>query len=795
MAKNLTVPVEKLTNLCPLSIFDFETTDELPSSKEIIGQERAMKALKFGLSVKKKGYNIFVSGITGTGRNSYSYSIANEFANKKKIPDDWCYVYNFKKPENPKAIKLKSGEGKLFKRRVEKVLSLLKADIPKALTSKEYENRKNIIYHQYEKKFEEIIDKLNDIARDYNFVFKQTESGLVSIPLINNRPMTEDELNQLTDEDIAVLKENSSKLSAESYDMFKEIRKIEDELKNNVRKLREETVLKAIELYITPIIKDFKGNKDIEDYLHEMERDIIENIDEFLEKENTNSKLNIILGKTNGNEDFFKRYEINLFIDNSDKEGAPVIRETNPNYYNLLGKIEYVNELGVLKTDHTRIKPGAVHEANGGYLIIQAKDILTSPYAWEGLKRALISEEVKIENISKGSIVAETIRPEPIPIDIKVIIIGDYNTYQLLYNFDDDFKKLFRIRADFDIEMDRNEENIKKLSSFIASHCQDEGLRNFDKTAVAKIVEYSSRLAENQNKLTARFNEIVEILYEADEWAECLNDDIITEKHVQKAIDEKIYRNNKYEEKLQELIKEGILLIDTNGWEIGQINGLAVMDSGQYTFGRPNKITVSTFVGKDGIINIEREVEKSGNIHDKGVLILSGYLGSKYAKEKPLSLSASITFEQSYNMIDGDSASSTELYALLSSLSELPINQAIAVTGSVNQKGVIQPIGGVNEKIEGYYKICKIKGFKGGEGVIIPHQNIDNLMLSNEVIGAVKEGKFTIYAVKTVDEGIEILTGVPAGKRDEKGRYPIGTLNYFVQNKLDKYANINKEYE
>ncbi|KGG80251.1 ATP-dependent protease [Caloranaerobacter azorensis H53214] len=794
MRKDLVVPVEILKNSCDISIFQFETTEEIPPIKEIIGQKRATKALKFGLSVKKKGYNIFVTGITGTGRNSYSYSVAKDFAKRRSTPDDWCYVYNFKKPESPKAIRLKAGQGIAFKREVENVISKLRVDIPKVFSSREYEDKKNLIYHNYQKKVEEIIDELNIIAKDYGFVFKQNENGLISIPLVDGRPISEEELENISEDEINKIRENSSKLSAEAYDIFNKFRKLDEQLRDRLKQLNEKVTFDAVDFYLDQLIKKYKDNEEIEKFLNEMEDDIIKNLNQFLDREE-NSKLNEVIGKLSKHEDFFKRYEINLFIDNSNCQGAPVIREVNPNYYNLLGKIEYVNESGVLKTDHTRIKPGAIHEANGGYLIVQAKDILTNPFAWDGLKRALISREIKIENIIKGSVVAETLKPEPIPLDIKVIVIGDYYTYQLLYDYDDDFKKLFKIRADFDIEMERNEENIRKIASFIALHCKEENLRHFHKSAVGKVIEYCSRLAEDQRKLSARFNEIVELLYEADAWADAMGDSIVTAEHVVKAIEEKIYRNNKYEEKLQELFKDGILLIETSGWKVGEINGLAVMDSGQYSFGRPNKITVSTFVGKEGIINIEREVQKSGSIHDKGVLILSGYLGERYAREKPLSLTASITFEQSYEFIDGDSASSTELYALLSSLSDLPINQAIAVTGSVNQKGIVQPIGGVNEKIEGFYKVCKSKGFKGGEGVIIPYQNIRNLMLSDEVIQAVEEGKFTIYAVKTIEEGIEILTGVPAGEMDDKGRYPVGTVNYLVQKKLDKYANINREYD
>lgn len=796
LRKDLTIPIDQLKNRCQLSEFDFKTTKEIKTHKDIIGQDRAMKALNFGVSIKRKGYNIFITGITGTGRNTYAKAIAKKYAQKRETPSDWCYVYNFKKPESPRAIELQAGKGSQFKKKIDAIISKLKLDIPKAITSKEVDDKKNVIYNQYKKKAQEVIDEINEMAKEYNFVFKQTERGLVSIPLVDGRPITESEIGELSEEKIAQFKEQTNELSINAVGLIKKLRSIDEQLQNRLNQLTEKVAFDAIDFYINPLLEDFKGNGDIQQFLNELEDDIVKNIDQFLEDEEEDEDvLKKALLKGNNKKDFFNRYEINLFIDNSERVGAPVVRDSNPNYYNLLGKIEYVNERGILKTDHTRIKPGTIHEANGGFLIIQAKDIMRSQHAWDGLKRALTIGEARIENIDKGSVVAETIKPQPIPVNLKVMIIGDHYTYQVLYMYDEEFRKLFKIRADFDIEMDRNKDNMQKIASFIAHQSQMEGLKDFDRSAVGKIIEYSSKIAEDQRKLTARFNEIVEILYEADAWAEADGQDIVTSESINRAIKEKNYRNNKYEEKLQELFKDGTILIDTHGKKVGEINGLAVMDAGQYSFGRPNKITTSTYVGKDGIINIEREVDQSGSIHDKGVLILSGYLGEKYAKSKPLSLSASITFEQSYDGIDGDSASSTELYSLLSSLSEIPINQSIAVTGSVNQKGMIQPIGGANEKIEGYYKVCKHKGFKGGEGVIIPHQNKINLMLDDEIIKAVEEGRFKIYAVSTIDEGIEILTGVPAGEKDEKGNYPFGTINYLVQNKLDKYANINKNYE
>ena len=786
------VPVEKLKKKCDPNLFKYDITEELPASRELIGQDRAMEALKYGLSIQKKGYNIYVSGLTGTGRNSYSYLVASEFAEKRKAPKDWCYVFNFKRPKCPKAIGMEPGQGKEFKKDVEQIIKVIGTEIPKTLTSKEYETNRNLLYTSHQKRVQKITNELNALAKQYNFIFRHTERGILSIPLIDGKPMTDEELEKLPEAEIEELVKTSNELNQKAYDYVQRIKEVEKEYLQAVKDLREENVLKVLDNHLDALMDKYKDNKDIWEYLTDMKMDIVKNYQMFM-REEEKEIFEPLFKSMDRKEDFMKRYQVNLFIDNNGRSNAPVIREMNPTYYNLFGKIEYVNEFGVLRTDHMRIRPGSLHEANGGYIIIQVRDLLQNPHAWDGLKRALTAEELIIENITGLNVISETLRPQPIPLDVKVIIIGDYYLYQLLYNFDDDFKKLFKIRADFDVEMDKTEENIRKIGSFVAYQCKEEGLKPFDKSALAAIIERSSRIAGNQNKLTAKFNELVEIIYEADQWASMDGRDVVTREDVMKAIEKKNYRNNTYEEKLMELMEKNTIIIDTKGEKIGEINGLSVIDSGQYAFGRPSKITVNTYAGKEGIINIEREVEQSGSIYDKGVLILGGYLGEKYAKNFPLTLTASITFEQSYSGIDGDSASSTELYALLSSLADKPIKQSIAVTGSVNQKGLIQPVGGINEKIEGFYKICKLKGLTGEEGVIIPHQNIENLMLEDEVIEAVERGDFKIYAVKTIDEGIEILTGIEAGEMDENGQYPEGTINYLVQERLRSYYEMSRE--
>lgn len=789
MMKHLELKPEQLKKHCPLTIFEEDIICRELEEDEIIGQKRAMDALEFGFKINRKGYNIFVTGMPGTGRNSYVHSLAKKLAKTKTIPDDWCYVYNYDKPENPRAIRLNPGEGKEFQKAMESFITRLQADFPKVFSSKEYEEKKNSIYIEFDKRNNKLLEELNEIAEEYSFEFQMTESGLISYPLIEGRPLTEKDMNEMEEDQIDELRTRSVQLNSEAYDLIKKIRNLETELRDRLKDISQNMASSTIDHHMAHLQEAFGGNKAIDSYLKATSEDIINNIP-------------IFMGNTSNKEDefatelFFIRYKINLFIDNSELKEAPVIKELNPNYYNLLGKIEYVNERNYLRTDHTRIKPGSLHMANGGYMILQAKDLLVSPYAWAGIKRALVSCELQVENIaSKGTVIAETIKPEPIPIELKVIIIGDSYVYQMLYYNDEDFKKLFKIKADFDVELARTEENMKKLANFVAGHCKREKVRKFTKEALAHIVEYSSRMAENQEKLTARFNEIVEVIYEAEALSEFEESEIVTRDHIRQAIEEKIKRNNKYEERLLEMIKEGTIMIQTEGQEIGQINGLAVLDSGQYSFGRPSKITASTFVGEEGILNIEREVNQSGDIHDKGVLILQGYIGHLFAQKFPISMTASITFEQSYGMIDGDSASSTELYALLSSLSEVPINQHFAVTGSVNQKGFIQPIGGVNQKIEGFYKVCKMRGLKGDEGVLIPIQNVKDLMLNDEVIEAVRQGKFHIYPVETIDQGIEILTGKTAGKRKSDGSYPKGSINYLVQEKLEYYANLRKDFE
>ncbi|BEP28281.1 Lon protease family protein [Helicovermis profundi] len=784
------VKVDELSSKCDKKCLNFKSTAEIEPLKGIMGQDRAVEAIEFALGMKKKGYNIYVSGSWGTGRNSYVNQLTYKEAKNQKAPKDWIYVNNFKNFRNPIAIGLETGEGKNFIRSMEFMIVFFKKEIQNVFSSKEYENTRAIILEEYSNETDKIILELNKIGRNYGFKFIQNEKGLISIPLKNGEAMNEEEYKNISDEEYEKLKEKSNELSLETVEYFNELRKSEENYRLRIKNLDEQMGRKVVSFHLMNIREKYKDNKNISLYFDYLTDDIVDHLDKFKgeEEEPENPALAMIAPKSK--KIFFNRYKINLFVDNSEKKHAPVVFASNPSYYNILGSIEYRNEYGVMKTDFMQIKPGALHEANGGYLIVLAKDILTMPYAWKGIKRAMLDGKVSIESIGSqyGTVVSQTLKPQPIPLNVKVIVIGDAYTYQMLYNYDEEFRKLFKIMADFDIEMNRNEENIMKITSFIKKHIEEENLKEFSSSAIAKIIEYSSRLADDQLKLSSHLSKLVDVVYESDRWAEISGDKFVKEEHIEKTLEQIKKRNQKYEEKIMEMFESADYLIDVDGEKVGEINGLAVTGSGQYSFGKPSKITVATYKGRAGIVNIEREARTSGAIHDKGVLILTGYLGYKFAQNRPLALTATIVFEQLYSGVDGDSASSTELYAILSSLSGIPIKQGIAVTGSVNQRGIIQPIGGINEKIEGFYKVCKLKGITGKQGVMMPHQNVKNLMLSSEVIEAVKKGEFHIYAVTTIDEGIEILTGHKAGTLNKNGKFTKNSIHFLVDKKLDILA-------
>ena len=776
---------KKLKTTCNPNIFNFETTSDLEPIRGGIGQDRGIKALEFGLNVDINGYNLYLEGPTGVGKTMYTKNYLDTISKKKKVPQDWCYIYNFDNPNEPIALNLAAGQGKVFRDTMDRFIKDIKTDIKQTFNNEDFEKEKVLIKQEYEDKRTALMTKLNE---------KSANNGIYMMPVVNGKTIEQEEFEKLDDNVKQEYEDKSSIVQQHVMDAISEIKSIQQESEKKVNEWQSNVALLTINAHINYIKSNFKRNRKITKFLDDIKKDILKNIDAFLapdEKDNKNS----MQGPKIESPKPWLNYRVNLFVDNSATEGAPVIMDSNYSYPNIFGKLEYENYYGSLKTDYTMLKPGLLHIANGGYIIFQAADLVSNGLCYETLKKVLRTKQLGIDNLveQRSSMVMVSLKPEPIPLDLKVILIGNENIYQTLLSVDYDFRKLFKIKVEFEDDAPMTLENSNKLARVISGFCETEDLPPLDKSAMSKIIEFASRLCNNQEKLSTRFSELTQIVGEACTWAKLAKEKVVTAEIINKTLQEREERVQKYNEKYIEMITDNTLLIDTSGYQVGQINGLTVLSIGDYAFGLPTRITASTYVGKNGIINIEREVELSGSSHSKGVLILNGYLGDLFAQDMPLSLTASLCFEQLYNGVDGDSASSTELYAILSSLSGIPINQSIAVTGSVNQKGEIQPIGGVNEKIEGFFKICKLRGLDGSHGVMIPALNEKNLNLSDEVVEAVKNNLFHIYAISTIEEGIELLTGVPAGRKDSNGKFPAGSINYLAYEKLKKFAQISKD--
>ncbi len=788
LKQKLRVPVERLRRYCRPDELGFETTAEVQPLKDFIGQERAVRAMQFGVSMGAPGYNVYVAGPTGTGKSTYINDILRREAAHRPVPDDWCYLYNFSNPDQPVAVSLPAGSGKDLQKDMEDLIKDLRVAIPKAFEGEDFEHKKTYIMQELEQEIEKAINGIRREAAEAGFLMKQGPGGFFFTPTRDGKKLSVDEYEALPREVQEEMERQGRALQQKLEEVVSSTRQLERETKQKIADLEKQIALVAAGPLVKKLQDRYGKFRGVQEYLQGILDDIAKNLEQI--------KPTAASGMSCEGQNLFDRYRVNLFVNNGETRGAPVVFENSPNYYNLFGKIEYNTLMGTLSTNHTMIKPGAIHRANGGFLVLQAKDVLTDPGVWDTLKRALKNRVCVVENIGEQYRMVPTVslRPEPIPLGIKVILVGSYQLYGLLYALDEDFQKFFKVKVDFDTEMPRTPENIAHYAAFVGSVCTRENLRHFDRTGLAELIEYGSRLAGNQNKLSTKFNEVIEVVYEAAAWAEGENAPLVGASHVMRAIEEKIYRSSRIEDKIREMMLKDVVMVDTDGEVVGQINGLSVIDLGDYSFGRPARITASTFMGQEGVVNIERESQMSGRSHTKGVLTLVGYLGAKFAQGKPLRLSARITFEQMYEGVDGDSASSTELYCILSSLAGLPIQQGLAVTGSVNQKGEIQPIGGVTEKVEGFFNLCKNRGLTGRQGVLIPVQNIDHLMLNHEVTQAVAEGKFHIYAVSTVEEGIELLTGVPAGVPDENGCYPEGTVFYLVDRKLEGYAKGIKDF-
>ncbi len=782
-----------LKDVCNPNMFKFDKIKEVADTTNLVyGQDRGIRALEFGVNVDLKGYNLYLEGPTGVGKTMYTKKFLQTRAAKEKVPNDWCYIYNFNDPNEPIAVSLPAGQGKVFKETMDAFIRNIRKDIKKTFNNDEFEKEKKLIKQEFEEKKDSILVKLNDKTLKHGFQVKSAQNGIYMMPVYEGKTIEEEEYEKLPLEVKSEFESKSQVVQEMIFDTLSELKIIENKADKKIEEWKANIALLTVNIHVNNVKANYKRNKKINNFLDNVKKDILKNVNAFMNTENENDNKQQLPPQVRAmqNNEPWLNYRVNLFVDNSNLEGAPVIMDSNYTFQNIFGKLEYENQYGIMKTDFTMLKPGLLQKANGGYIIFQARDLLSNPQCYENLKKVLLVKEVSSENSmeQRSSMMLVSLKPEPIPLDLKVIMIGNSEIYHTLLSMDDDFRKLFKIKVEFEEDAPKTEENIAKLVKFVRSYCEQEDLLDVDKEAMARIVEYASKLSGDKEKLSTQFSEIGQIVGEASTWAKLDKSKIVTQKYVQKAFDERIERIKKYDTKYSQMIKEGALLINTEGYKVGQINGLTVITIGDYSFGKPSKITANTYIGRQGIINIEREVQMSGSTHSKGVMILTGYLGELFAQDKALSLNASICFEQLYGGVDGDSASSTEAYAILSSLSEMPINQSIAVTGSVNQKGEIQPIGGVNEKIEGFFQICKMRGLSGEHGVIIPIQNVRNLHLNDEVVDAVKNGLFHIYAISTIDEGIEILTGVPAGKKDKYGKFPAGTINYLANEKLTKYA-------
>ena len=788
---------DKLKKTKSPATWKISTTDDIHLAKSrkpepLIGQQRAFEAMEFGLRVGERGYNIFVVGQPGSGRTSYVLERLQSLGENLPTPDDWLYLYNFAKPGEPLAVSVPAGKGKKLSDDLDELLQDLKTVISRAFEQSQYEETKTRLIKEFQEKAGAIMDKLKARAEREHFSLKRTPQGFVNIPLVKDkdeegkpivRELKPEEYEALDAARQKKYQARSEKISQRTLIGMREIRDMEKALKDTLSKLDAEMCRTAI----SPIMEELRGkyseNVDLQKWFDAMTSDIIENFGAF-----------VTAARDENAEVDFTRYQANLFVSNDPSKGAPVIWETSPTYYNLSGRVEYESHQGYLYTDFRRILAGAFHKANGGFLVLDAEKVLMNFMAWEAIKRILRTGEASIENLGEqyGALPVASLRPSAIPMDIKIIMTGTPYIYELLQYYDAEFGKIFKVKASFDYDMPRTAENERKMARYIAEYVKRRNLKPFDASALSEIVEWSGREAEDQNLLSVDTGKLRELLTEASAWA---NSKTVTRTDVIHAVEHRNYRLGLYREKLTRAFKDGVIRVDTDGSEVGQINGLSVIDLGDYRFGHPSRITANVFMGQEGVVNIEREVKMTGPIHNKGLMILSSYLGRKYAQDMPLSLSAHITFEQNYSGIEGDSASSTELYCILSALSGLPLKQGIAVTGSVDQFGNVQPIGGVNEKIEGFYEYCKIAGLTGEQGVMIPASNMRHLMLSDEVIDAVKEGKFSVWAVNDIDEGLEILTGTAAGKPRKDGSYNDKTVHGLVKSRLKKMLSDGMRLE
>lgn len=790
---------EQLRWFCDPAQLPFETTRDVQPLDGTIGQDRAVRALTFGLEMRGSGFNLFVAGPRGTGRSSTVDAYVRRLAASRPAPGDWCYVHNFKDAACPTVLKLPSGRAAALAQDMSTLMDAVRRDLRRVFESREYRQQQQETLRTVVDTRDRLIRELGERAQQRGLALSMTPAGPMIVPLTDGRPMSQEELARLSESERERIGQMGDEVAAALREIGEQVRQLERETQQRMSQQDAQTARSTIEPLVRELEAKYSDQAPVLEYLAQVQEDLIARAEEIHRAAQAIAEPDpepqqglppaLVQLQQQREQAIFDRYRVAVLVDNGDTHGAPVVVESNPTYYNLLGRMEYRSELGSMATDFSMIKAGALHRANGGYLVLHAIDVLSSPGAWDVLKRTLKTGSIRIENIGEQftPVPAATLRPEPIPLDVKVILIGPPSVYYQLQFLDEDFSKLFRVRADFDTEITRTDEHLARYAAFVSSQVRDGGLHHFHRGAIAKVAEYGARLDDHQGKLTARFQQIADLVAEASFWAAKAGSDLVMAEHVARAIDEKTYRSNLIEDKIRELIQDGTVLIDVTGERQGQVNGLSVQDLGDYSFGRPMRITAQTALGADGFMNLDRETRLSGRIHSKGFLILTSFLQSRYAQDKPLAISARITFEQSYGEVEGDSASSTEVYALLSALSGLPLRQGIAVTGSVNQRGEVQAVGGVTRKIEGFYDVCRFQGLTGEQGVLIPPSNIQNLMLREDVVDAVRQGLFHIWAVSSVDEGLEILTGVRAGTQQD-GRWEPGTVNERADARLRDYA-------
>jgi len=790
---------KQLFRKCDLGELAFETTHDLEPLEGLLGQPRAVAAVEFGIGIERDGYNIFAFGPPGTGKHTAVLQYLEHKAAGNETPPDICYVNNFEESHRPKLLQMPAGRGNELRRAMERLVDELTTALQAALDSEEYQTQRQVLEEQFNERQAKALSELGEEAGEQGLAFLRTPAGMAFAPVQDDEVLSPEDFQKLPEKEREKLEKEIDTFKEKLQKVLRQLPRWQRAARKRLRKLNLEVSRFAAQPLIDELREQFTGLDEVQVFLDAVEDDVLENAGRLVgsqEQSPAQALLKALGGGQEAEKPSLGRYRVNVLVDHAETKGAPVVYEDNPTYQNLVGRVEHIAQMGVLFTDFNLIKAGALHRATGGYLLVDALKLLSLPYAYEGLKRAMQSKQIKIESIGEALSLTTTysLEPEPVSLEGKIVLLGDSTVYYLLSAYDPEFSELFKVAADFSRQLDWSAENQGLYARLIAKLVREDDLKPLDREAVGRVIEHSARMLEDSEKISLLMSRIFDLLREADYWAGQAGRDVVTAEDVQRAIDAGIFRLDRYRDRIQEEIDRGILLLDTAGAKIGQVNGLSVYELGDFAFGRPTRITARVRLGKGEVIDIEREVELSGPIHSKGVLILSGFLGARYAADVPLSLSASLVFEQSYGGVDGDSASSTELYALLSAISGVPIKQTLAVTGSVNQRGEVQAIGGANEKIEGFFDVCVARGLDGEQGVLIPAANVKHLMLREDVVDAVAQGKFHIYAVDTVDQGIEILTGRPAGERDDEGVYPEDSINRLVEDRLIELAVKAQEF-